>query len=145
MVAGILIGVAALVTVAIVFNEPLNRALNKLTGETQEDKDKQAIRDERGALINTGTFIFGEEFVNPDGVTVSNKGKVAGATAIGILNPITGLFLQLQNLFNFSQQAELDKQAKQTGLNELGSSDIKPVAVTTKLGTTGKKGISVFN
>jgi len=144
MVAGILIGVAALVTVAIVFNEPLNRALNKLTGETQEDKDKQTIRDERGALVNTGTFIFGEEFANPDG-SISNTGKVQQATAIGILNPITGLFLQLQNLFNFSQQAELEKQAKQTGLNELGSSDIKPVAVTTKLGTTGKKGISVFN
>jgi len=144
MVAGILIGVAALVTVAIVFNEPLNRALNKLTGETQEDKDKQTIRDERGALVNTGTFIFGEEFANPDG-SVSNKGKVAGATTIGLFNPIAGLVLQLQNLFNFSQQAELDKQAKQTGLNELGSSDIKPVAVTTKLGTTGKKGISVFN
>lgn len=145
MVAGILIGVAALVTVAVVFNEPLQRAFNKLTGETQEDIDKREIRDNRGALANTTTFIFGEDALIKGTNELSNKGKVQQATAIGVFSPIAGIILQIQNLFNINKQAQnnaLQNQADQTNVSSL---DINQKNITvTKLGTAGKKGKSVF-
>jgi len=145
MVAGALISLAVIGGVIIFFNEPIGRFLNKLTGETQEEIDKAKIRDERGALTNTGTFIFGEDFVNPETGKVTPLGKAQTATSIGLISPISGIILNLQNLFNLNKDAQnnaIDQQAKQTGQNSL---DIDKQAVTvTKIGTVGKKGQSVF-
>jgi len=105
VIAGVLT-IGALVAVAIIFNEPIGRFLNQVTGKSQAETDKQKIIDERGAFNNTLAFLFGESlFARQQAQAQDDQFKLAQR----------------------AQEAEIRKQAKSVGLSVddfLKSSDI---------------------
>jgi len=60
-----IIAIIGVIGLLILFKDQIKAFADDLQKEpTEEEQDRQTEIDERGAITNTGTFLFGEDFAN---------------------------------------------------------------------------------